>query len=98
MINIDFTRNILKGYVERGIKKFIIYPYGTNGLITKKVLKEYFNLKPYCIIDNIYSNYNEKIENKHAIKNKFEDDVYIILTVDDEATNVNRLCSGFKYY
>lgn len=91
MINIDFTRNILKGYVERGIKKFIIYPYGTNGLITKKVLKEYFNLKPYCIIDNIYSNYNEKIENKHAIKNKFEKDVYVILTVEDEATNVEIL-------
>ncbi len=91
MINIDFIRNILKRYVDQGIRKFIIYPYGINGLITKIALKEYFNLEPYCIIDNGYSKYNEKIANKNAIRNEYEKDAYLIITIENEETNTQIL-------
>ena len=58
--NTDIIKT-LKKYISDGIKKFVIYPYGENGLYLNNILVSCFNLPPYLIVDNELSKYNDNI-------------------------------------
>lgn len=49
--------------VNLGKNKFIIYPYGEYGSITKQILNNSFGIMEDFIIDNKLSKYNQRIEN-----------------------------------
>lgn len=42
----NYIRCILKKYIDQKIDKFIIYPFGENGVNTKNILKDFFGLDP----------------------------------------------------
>lgn len=81
------VRKILKGKIDEGIKKFIIYPFGTNGILIKNCLEDVFNTKPVLIIDNEYEKYHSGIENSLYLKEHYEKDTVVLLTIEDEELN-----------
>lgn len=87
MYSINFIRNILKKYIQNKIDKFIIYPFGANGMNVKNVLKDCFELEPDFIVDNEYSKYNSEIITKEELKKVYQKDMYIILTIEDYSKN-----------
>lgn len=68
MFDDNFVKDCIAGCIEKGIDKFIIYPFGINGVNVKHILKEYFNLEPYAIADNKYSKYNSLIIDINSLK------------------------------
>lgn len=87
MYDIYFVQGIVKEYIDKKINKFIIYPFGVNGVSVKNVLKEYFDLEPCFIVDNEYSKYNSVIINKDILRDVWQNDMYIILTVENIGLN-----------
>jgi len=61
MFTEEFIKEIIKDNVKIGVKNFALYPYGTNGLQVGEILKNYFDIEPFCIIDNNWCEYNPKI-------------------------------------
>lgn len=45
-----------------GKEQFVIFSFGENGLLTKKVLNECFGIQEKYIVDNKLSKYNSKIK------------------------------------
>lgn len=87
MYSNNYIRNLLKKYIDQKINKFIIYPFGGNGVNVKNVLKDYFNLEPCFVVDNEYSKYNSKIIDEETLKKIYQRDMYIILSIEDKGTN-----------
>ena len=67
--------------------KFIIYPFGENGFQIKQILKEYFDIEPYMIVDNKWSKYNTNIANMDELRRSDVEDAYILLGVEDNLLN-----------
>ena len=78
----------IKEKITEGKNKFIIYPFGDNGLITKTILHEYFGLLPLFIVDNVYAEYNPSIITLEQLKTKYDNSMYIILTVENNKINM----------
>lgn len=87
MYNINFIQDLLKKYIDKKIDKFIIYPFGSNGVSIKNVLKDYFNLDPCFIVDNEYSKYNSEIIDKNMLRDVWREDMFIIITVENVSVN-----------
>lgn len=79
--NVIISSQCMGGY------KFIIYPFGENGFWIKQILKEYFGLDPYMIIDNKWSKYNTSIANTDKLRRSDVDDAYVLLGVEDDLLN-----------
>ena len=95
MYNDNFIKNILKKYIDKQVNKFIIYPFGMNGVRVKNVMQDYFDLKPCFIVDNEYSKYNQNIIDLTELKVAYKNAMHIILTVENEDVNskmFNELC------
>lgn len=74
-------------YIKEGNKKFIIYPYGENGVYVKNILHDYFNISPRLIVDNTYCQYNPNIISFEQLKKEIQEDDYILLTIENDAIN-----------
>lgn len=61
MINKNDIKGYLKKYIKQGIDRFVIYPFGENGMNVKNILKEYFDIIPILIVDNEYAKFNSSI-------------------------------------
>lgn len=83
-----FIRKTIKKYMDAGINRYIIYPFGTNGVNIKNCLEDCFDTIPELIIDNEYAKYNKRIKTFEVLKRSFEKNMYIILSVEDEMLNV----------
>lgn len=85
----SFIKRIIKNLVNKGITKFVIYPYGENGLLVKQVLQEYFALIPCIVVDNEYYQYHTNIISLQELKSQYEESLHIILTVENIKINSN---------
>lgn len=87
MFNDASVRRILKKYIDEGKKQFAIYPFGENGVSVRDCLNDCFGIEPSLIVDNVYANYNEKIVRVSDLKKSYSQDMYILLTVENEGLN-----------
>lgn len=87
MINKNDIKGCLKKYIKHGIDRFVIYPFGENGMNVKNILKEYYDLIPILIVDNEYAKYNSSIIDYIDLKEKYSKDMYVILTIEDKKAN-----------
>lgn len=89
MINDSDIAKCLEIYVDSGIRKFVIYPYGGNGKKVKRILEEHFGIYPYVIVDNVLSKYREDILNFDELKQITESnqDIYVVFTIEDDKLN-----------
>ena len=79
--------NIIKSQIEKQLKmkrnKFIIYPYGYNGYLTKEILNKSFGIIEVSIVDNYLSEYNSDIINVKELY-KTDSDIYVLLTCEKD--------------
>lgn len=87
MYDISYIGDKLREYVDRKADQFVIYPFGVNGINAKKALEEYFGLKPCYIVDNKYAKYNSAIIGGDELRAVWQENMYIILTVENEDIN-----------
>lgn len=62
-------RNVIIEAISFGRKKFVIYPYGENGVMTKQILNDSFGINEEFIIDNKLSQFNDNIKRLDYCKN-----------------------------
>lgn len=72
--------------IANGYDKFVIFPYGEYGKITKEILREYFNIEVLAVFDNKVVAEGVKTLS-YLRENPLSDDVYLIIT-----------SSSLKYY
>lgn len=63
MSNYKVVRKRIKECLDEGWRKFIIFPFGENGMLVKKVLEEAFGITDIIIVDTELSKYNANIIN-----------------------------------
>lgn len=111
MYGSNYIRDIMKEYIGGRENKFVIYPFGANGVNVRNVLRDYFNIEPCLIVDNEHSKYNSKIIDKKELERVYQEDMFVILTAENNilnakimeelsrfvpAENIINLCSGDK--
>ncbi len=67
-----------------GGKKYILYPFGTIGMMTKNVLNEQFNIQPAYILDNYLCNTNKNIKPLQFL-NEIDMNNYLVLLTSESA-------------
>lgn len=92
------VRMILENYIERGFSKFIIYPFGDNGVLVKNLLKDYFNIEPAYIVDNKYSKYHTDIISSDELAAISDPSYLLILTIEDWNLNLQMEEECLKYF
>ena len=91
MIDSKSINRQLGKFIEKGIDKFIIYPFGSNGVNVKNILSDYYNIEPILIVDNEYMKFNPHIVSFRMLKEGYDPAAYIILTIEDEIVNRNMM-------
>ncbi len=88
MFGSHMIKKRLKEKISEGMDRFVIYPFGDNGLLVKTILYEYFGLGPLYVADNEFTKYNPNIISLGELREKFDDSMCIILTVEDSELNM----------
>ncbi len=87
MFKDKIIRKKIKEAIDKGASKFVIFPFGENGVAVRNCLRDCFGIEAELIVDNEYSKYNEKIVDIKALKKFYSQDIYVLLTVEDKKLN-----------
>lgn len=88
MFDSGLIKRIIRERFVEGEKRFVIYPLGENGLRVKNILYEYFGLLPEYVVDNDYADVNPNIISVNYLKEKYDESLCIILTVENSKINM----------
>lgn len=88
--------SIISREVARGREKFILYPFGKMGKITKKILNDYFKISEYLIIDNGITQ-QEEIFPLEYLEGIDLSDKYILITSSNESIYSEIRKNIYKY-
>ncbi len=72
----------LKELVSKGYDKFVIYPFGKYGKITKKILNEELHIEELYVVDKTFEN-NPMIMSLDKLRNDYCKEKFIILVAVD---------------
>ncbi len=82
--NYTIIRDKIKNLIDMGVKKFVIFPFGEEGMMTKKILNECFGIEEQFIVDNGLTKYNSKIKSSDFLMTFLEkeesSDIYVLFT------------------
>lgn len=87
MFSEKLIRDTIKQCIDSGISKFVIYPFGENGMAVKNCMEQCFGIFPVMVVDNVYSQYNVNIFNIDGLRQNYDKDICIILTAQDRTLN-----------
>lgn len=71
-------REVVKKTLENG-KKYVVFPYGENGMLTVQILRECFGIKDIVIVDNELCKYNSEIKKIDFLRNIDDKKEYQVL-------------------
>lgn len=71
---------LIEKNLKKGRKKFLLYPYGVNGLIIDNILRQRYGIHPQAIFDNGVSDYNVNVMKLNEIRNYLSGDSCVMLT------------------
>lgn len=66
-------------HVRNGKRNFVIYPFGENGKMTKRILNERFDIQEKYIVDNILCVADSTIKSVEYMKEDYEKDDFVVL-------------------
>ncbi len=67
--------------LDRGYSKFIIYPYGENGLLIKNILNDAYGIREALVIDAAKSKYNREVMGyEDFVPTEYYDDAVLLLS------------------
>lgn len=87
MSNYKIIRKRIKECLDEEWKKFIIFPFGENGMLVKKVLEEAFGIMDIVIVDTELAKYNANIIDVEKLKKDktlLQNAALIIASVENE--------------
>lgn len=70
-----------------GLERFIIYPFGEYGMLTKKILNECFGIHEEYIVDDQLAKYNPDIKELDYFRNKDLSGYVVLLTIANPDIN-----------
>lgn len=73
----------IRWQVERGERKFIIYPFGVNGVMAAEILKTQFGIQPAYILDNTLCKYNSAIHSIDFLDRLDKQEYMLLLTIEN---------------
>ena len=92
-------RDVLQSQIEQGKKKFVIYPFGVNGKLTKKILNEEFHIQEKYVVDNILCENDVTVKSIDYLREDYyKDDFIVLLVVKHKASKtdiIHRQISDF---
>lgn len=88
MLKKSMIKKMIEENINKGNNKFVIYPFGENGLNVKNILFEYFGLLPELVVDDKYAEMNPNIISVKELREKYDDSMYIFLTVENNLVNM----------
>ena len=53
--------NVIRNELNRGIQRFLVFPYGEMGVLTSKILREQYGISDVICFDNSVYKYNKNI-------------------------------------
>jgi|GEM_PF-2517191 len=72
---------IIRHCLDRGCRKFIIFPYGENGLQIKNILNGAYGIRETLIIDTVKSKYNSEVMGyEDFVPTEYYDDAVLLLS------------------
>lgn len=75
--------NSIKFSIERslslGNKEFVIYPFGENGKLTKRILNEAFGIQEKYVVDNILCGTDSNIKSVEYLKEDYKKEEFVVL-------------------
>ncbi len=87
MTDYQRIRNAIERYLSEeyekvlgGGKRFIIYPFGEYGMLTKKILNECFGIEETWIVDNKLSIWNPNIKDLNYFQDRDTSEYIVLLT------------------
>lgn len=87
MSNYNMIRKRIIECLDEGYSKFVIFPFGENGMLVKQVLQETFGITDFVIVDTELAKYNNHVltvESVNENKNLCESASLIIASVEQE--------------
>lgn len=87
MSNYNMIRKRIKECLDEGYSKFVIFPFGENGMLVKQVLQETFGITDFVIVDTELARYNNRILTVKSVnenKNLCQSASLIIASVEQE--------------
>lgn len=87
MSNYKIIRGRIKECLDEGWKKFIIFPFGENGMLVKMILQEAFGIRGVTVVDRELSKYNDSIINIETLqenKTLYHNAALIIASIEPE--------------
>ena len=86
-------RDFILPAVINGQRKFIIYPYGENGMLVHDYLRKLCDMEPLAIVDNALSTINPRIISYEQLSEMQLEDCCVILTIDNPKVNQEMYCN-----
>lgn len=77
-------KKVIEEQVVKGNKEFIIFPYGEQGYLTKKILNESYGIQEKYIIDNHLSKFNPEIKNTSFLSTINCERYKVLITSDNK--------------
>lgn len=78
------VKKVIEEQVLEGNKEFIIFPYGEQGYLTKKILNESYGIQEKYIIDNHLSKFNPEIKNTSFLSTINSERYKVLITSDNK--------------
>lgn len=80
------ANRVIENLVKNGNKKFILYPFGEQGMMIKRILNERFGIEEQYILDNGLAGIaeNKKIKPVNYLSEIDMDEMLVLLTSDNE--------------
>lgn len=96
--NYHRIRNAIEKALHSGKKDFIIYPYGENGALTKRILNDSFGITERYIIDNKLSCYNTNIKSLDYFQHTDHSDCSVLFTCANTVLYKDVISELYMYF
>lgn len=80
------ANRVIENLIKEGYKRFILYPFGEQGMMIKRILNERYGIEEEYIVDNklVELSKNDRIISLDKLKDIDISDIKILLTSDNE--------------
>jgi acetyltransferase-like isoleucine patch superfamily enzyme len=75
-------KEIIEQQLSNGYRKFIIYPYGENGVLVKDILNKTYGIEELLICDNYVSKWNCKVKPISYLEQIENENIRVLYTCD----------------
>lgn len=80
------ANRVINTLINEGIKKFILYPFGEQGMMIKRILNERYGIQEIAIVDDKLADVtnNSRVIPIDKLKGMDTNDIKVLLTSDNE--------------